>query len=193
MRTRLLGASRLVPVAVLVVCLSAAAGCSSDDPIGYSAEDSVGARAHATMIAPDGSTVGSVSFQQGVTGVLINIDVIGLVPGPHGIHLHEVGACTPDFKAAGGHINPGEGVHGLLNAERSEVSQDDGDLPNLYAAADGTARAEFFTTLVTIEEGNRPVLLDSDGSTVVIHENPDDHLTQPIGGAGGRVICGIIQ
>ena len=46
---------------------------------------------------------------------------------------------------------------------------------------------------MTIEAGNKPVLLDSDGSTVVIHENPDDHVTQPIGGAGGRVVCGIIQ
>ena len=123
MGTRMLGASRLIPVVVLVVCLLVAAGCSSDDPIGYSAEDSVGARAHATMVAPDGSTVGSVSFQQGVTGVLINIDVIGAGAGPRmAIHLHEVGACTPDFKAAGGHINPGEGVHGLLNAERKRES-----------------------------------------------------------------------
>ena len=38
-----------------------------------------------------------------------------------------------------------------------------------------------------------PTLLDDDGSSVVIHENPDDHVTQPIGGSGGRIACGIIQ
>ena len=38
-----------------------------------------------------------------------------------------------------------------------------------------------------------PPLLDEDGSAVIIHENPDAHLTQPIGGAGGRIACGIIE
>ena len=37
-----------------------------------------------------------------------------------------------------------------------------------------------------------PALLDEDGSAVIIHEQPDDHLTQPIGGAGGRIACGVI-
>ena len=37
-----------------------------------------------------------------------------------------------------------------------------------------------------------PALLDEDGSAVIIHDMPDDHLTQPIGGAGGRIGCGII-
>ena len=27
---------------------------------------------------------------------------------------------------------------------------------------------------------------------VIIHEHPDDHMTQPIGGAGGRIGCGIV-
>jgi Cu-Zn family superoxide dismutase len=37
-----------------------------------------------------------------------------------------------------------------------------------------------------------PGLLDEDGSAVVIHADPDDHRTQPIGGSGARVGCGII-
>ena len=37
-----------------------------------------------------------------------------------------------------------------------------------------------------------PVLLDEDGSAVIIHDLPDDHPTQPIGGAGGRIGCAII-
>ena len=57
---------------------------------------------------------------------------------------------------------------------------DHGDLPNLYVGADGTARAEFVTVLVSVAGGEMPVLLDEDGSAVIIHENPDDHLTQPI-------------
>lgn len=34
------------------------------------------------------------------------VEVAGLPSGAHGIHLHTVGACEPDFKAATGHINP---------------------------------------------------------------------------------------
>lgn len=37
------------------------------------------------------------------------------------------------------------------------------------------------------------ILLDADGSAFVIHENPDDHKTQLIGGAGDRIACGAIQ
>ncbi|MXX30325.1 MAG: superoxide dismutase family protein, partial [Gammaproteobacteria bacterium] len=121
--------------------------------------------------------------------VLMYIEAAGLPPGGHGIHLHSVGACTPDFSAAKGHINP-EGVkHGLRNPE----GPDNGDLPNLYVAADGSAKAEFFTTRVSLVEGDAPALLDEDGSAVIIHGQPDDHMTQPIGGAGGRIGCGIIK
>jgi Cu-Zn family superoxide dismutase len=38
-----------------------------------------------------------------------------------------------------------------------------------------------------------PQLLDLDGSTLIIHENPDDHQTQPIGGSGNRVACGAVK
>ena len=97
-------------------------------------------------------------------------------PGPHGIHLHAAGSCTPDFKAAPGYINPDGVPHGLRNPE----GPDHGDLPNLYATADGSARAEFFTVLVSVAGGEMPALLDEDGSAVIIHEKPDDHLNQPI-------------
>ncbi len=181
-------------MAVCCVIALAAVGCGdSDESVVYSADGNEGATAAAEVTAPDGSPIGTVQLVQGTTGVLVTVDVSGLSPGAHGIHLHAVGACTPDFTAAGGHINPGEGVHGLLNPDRTADAQDNGDLPNLYAGADGTARAEFFTTLVTVAGGSMPTLLDGDGSTVVIHENPDDHESQPIGGAGGRVGCGVIR
>ena len=96
--------------------------------------------------------------------------------------------CTPDFKQATGHVNPGQVPHGLRHPD----GPDSGDLPNLYVGADGSAMAEFFTTGVSVAGGDMPALLDEDGSAVIIHEQPDDHLTQPIGGAGGRIACGVI-
>ena len=35
-------------------------------------------------------------------------------------------------------------------------------------------------------------LMDEDGAALVIHAMGDDHVSQPIGGAGGRVGCGVI-
>jgi Cu-Zn family superoxide dismutase len=46
--------------------------------------------------------------------------------------------------------------------------------------------------MVTLEGGEHP-LLDEDGSTLIIHEAADDHMSQPIGAAGGRVACGLIE
>lgn len=178
---------------IMTLAAVSCGGDGEDESVAYSADGGEGVQATAVVIAPDGSEIGTVQFEQGTTGVLLTVEVSGLSPGAHGIHLHAVGACTPDFTAAGGHINPDEGVHGLLNLERAADNQDNGDLPNLYVASDGTARAEFFTTLVTVAGGSMPELLDDDGSTIVIHENPDDHETQPIGGAGDRVGCGVIQ
>ena len=146
-------------------------------------------RAGAEILNAEGSVVGKATFEQTPHGVLMYIEAAGLPPGGHGIHLHTVGTCTPDFSAAKGHINP-EGVkHGLRNPD----GPDNGDLPNLYVAADGSAKAEFFTTRVSVVEGDAPALLDEDGSAVIIHDQPDDHMTQPIGGAGGRIGCGIIK
>lgn len=36
-------------------------------------------------------------------------------------------------------------------------------------------------------------MLGEEGTALVIHENPDDHMSQPIGGAGDRVACGVVQ
>jgi Cu-Zn family superoxide dismutase len=185
--------SRKILVLVGIICLAFAA-CSDDDSGAAYEADRVGGMAMADLINPDGATVGAASFHQGPTGVLVTISVEGLTPGAHGIHLHTVGACSPDFAAAGGHLTATDNaVHGLKNPERTVDNHDNGDLPNLYAAADGIAQAEYFTSLVTIFGGSMPALLDADGATLVIHENSDDHVTQPIGGAGGRVACGIIR
>ena len=146
--------------------------------------------AAAEMVNTDGKVIGEVAFEQAPGGVLLFVKVAGLPPGPHGIHLHSVGGCAPDFKAAKGHINPHKRAHGLRNPD----GPDNGDLPNLYVAADGIATAEFYTTLVSVADGKRaPALLDADGSAVIIHANPDDHMTQPIGGAGGRIACGVVE
>ena len=168
---------RIVAIALTVVATLGAARVASAAEM-----------AGTDIIGADGAVIGKATFEQTPTGVLMSVEVAGLPPGGHGIHLHATGSCTPNFKAATGHINPGKVKHGLRNPE----GPDNGDLPNLFAATDGSAKAEFFTTRVSVAGGDLPALLDEDGSAVIIHENPDDHMAQPIGGAGGRIGCGII-
>ncbi len=144
---------------------------------------------------PDGSPIGTLSLTAATTGVLFQVDIAkGLTPGWHGMHFHQTGDCSdPKFMTSGGHLNHAENKvpHGLLNA----AGPDFGDLSNLYVAADGSAHAQGFTSLVRLDAGSaapEQVLRDADGSALVIHANPDDQLSQPIGGAGGRVACAVI-
>ena len=146
-----------------------------------------GERAAANMVNTRGKIIGIAKFEQTPAGVLVSVYATGLPPGEHALHLHTVGACTPDFMASKGHINPDGRKHGMQNP----AGPDNGDLPNIFASSNGTARVELFTPWVSISRSRVP-LLDADGSALIIHELGDDHLSQPIGGAGGRIACGVI-
>ncbi len=145
----------------------------------------------AQLVNAAGARIGRAVLTQGPTGLLIRIEATGMTPGWHGVHIHATGACAAPFTSAGAHVNHGEpgAPHGLLNAE----GPDDGDLPNIYATADGAINAEVFTTEARIARaGPGQWLWDADGSAIVIHASADDHISQPIGGAGARVACGVM-
>ena len=149
-------------------------------------------RATASIIDRQGQTVGTATLVEGPQGVMIHLTARGLPPGPKAIHIHSVGNCddgSEGFVASKGHLNPAGRPHGLMNPE----GPDAGDLPNLFVHADGSVEAEFFTTFASLDgKGGRAAILDADGAALVIHENRDDHSSQPIGGAGGRFFCGVI-
>src|SRR5258708_12854855 len=93
-------------------------------------------RAHAD-IKGEGIT-GTAEFvetQQG-TGKVVNltVTVAGLKPGMHGVHLHAVGKCTPDFAAAGGHFDPGPFGNPDPDANHPYHM---GDIPHLTVAPTG--------------------------------------------------------
>lgn len=140
---------------------------------------------------PTGANMGVATLTEAPGGLVMRIEARGLTPGWHGLHFHEKADCSSaDFKSAGGHTrHDAAAVHGLLNPAASET----GDLPNLFAGADGVAMAEVFSPFVSLTAADRGPLLDADGSALVIHAAPDDHLSQPIGGAGARVACAVIK
>ncbi|MFH5184518.1 superoxide dismutase family protein [Paenibacillus sp. TAB 01] len=142
------------------------------------------------IINSKGSKIGTAKLLQTPQGVKISVDVAGLTPGKHGIHIHQTGVCqAPDFKTAGEHLNPEGKKHGFDNPEGPHA----GDLPNLEVGSDGRGKAEFVDAKVTLEKDKANSLLKPGGTSLVIHEAADDYKTDPAGNSGNRIACGVIM
>jgi Cu-Zn family superoxide dismutase len=123
--------------------------------------------------------------------VHVTVKVSGVTPGLHGVHLHAVGKCEPDFAAAGGHFDPGPAGNTDPDANHPYHM---GDLPNLVADSSGSGTLKAATTRVTLSDGPLSVF-DADGTAIIIHGNPDKGITgEPKSGVSGgpRVACGVI-
>ena len=145
-----------------------------------------GIRASATIIDQQGNPIGTATFFENPAGhVIVGVDVDGLTPGDHGMHVHKTGACVvgtnPAFSSASSHFNPTGGLHGAHA----------GDLGNLAVNPQGKARTQFETTQFSLTAGALS-LLDGDGSALVIHRDVDDGVTDPTGNSGPRIGCGVI-
>lgn len=157
-----------------------------------------------TIVNPAGVQIGTVSFAAGDAGTTVTVDVKGLTPGFHGLHVHAVGKCEPnspdpkdaakvgDFNSAGGHL-AGSGADHPTHA---------GDLPMLQVGADGRG-----TVTATNEHLTQALLEDADGSSLVIHGGPDNYAniptryasagpdaeTKKAGDSGARVACAVVE
>ncbi|MEQ8303044.1 MAG: superoxide dismutase family protein [Cyclobacteriaceae bacterium] len=147
------------------------------------------ATARAGLNSASGSSVtGIATFTQvGEMTVNMTLEVEGLTPGEHALHLHEFGDCSaPDATSAGGHWNPG----GMDHGQRGEGQYHAGDVINLVAGEDGK---------VSWSDDIQGWTIGGDESTnilnrgIIIHAEKDDFTTQPTGAAGGRVACGVIE
>lgn len=126
-----------------------------------------------------GASIGSAKLKEGKKGVEIKLDVKGLTPGKHGMHLHETGKCDgPDFKSAGGHLNPDGKEHGLKNPKGAH----EGDMPVITVDKDGKSKETVDAPFAK--------LADLHGKALVIHAQEDDQMT--MASSGGRVACGLI-
>jgi Cu-Zn family superoxide dismutase len=120
-----------------------------------------------------------VEYRMGtVWWVQVTLEAKGLAPGLHGVHLHAVGTCEPDFSAAGGHFDPGP------------ASNTDPDANHPFEG-----RFVAATTRVTLSEGPLTVF-DADGTAIIVHANPDQGITgAPKSGVSGgpRIACGVLK
>jgi len=164
--------------ATMLVILAAACSISTEQA----------SQATAELKDKDGNAVGVARFRESSGGVTVDVNVKGLTPGLHAVHVHAVGRCdAPAFTSAGGHFNPAQKKHGYKSPEGAHA----GDLPNMLVAKDGTGRFEAFTDGMTLKPGATSVF-DKDGSALVIHAGVDDNITDPTGNAGDRAACGVI-
>lgn len=128
---------------------------------------------------------GVVRFYQTQKGVLVFAQVSGL---PHsdlpcqgrvfGFHIHKGTDCGGNaddpFANAMSHYDPAGCEH----------PHHAGDLPPLFESG-GVALCVFLTDRFTVDE----VI----GKTVIIHDHPDDLMTQPSGNSGAKIACGVIR
>jgi Cu-Zn family superoxide dismutase len=132
----------------------------------------------------DGKVKGTIHFHKRSGGVHVMGTISGLAAGDHGFHIHEFGDCSAaDFTSAGGHFNPTQEPHAAPDAAKRH----EGDLGNIKAGADGTAKLDYTDNRLDFDGDDSVV-----GRGVIVHEKADDLKTQPTGNAGGRLACGVI-
>ncbi|OOG22900.1 hypothetical protein B1C78_13360 [Thioalkalivibrio denitrificans] len=152
--------------------------------------------AYAEFINLKGEHIGRAELIQGPHGLLIMLELENVAEGSgfHGIHIHARGDCSlPEegFPRAGLHAHGTNGgqKHGLMHPEGPHA----GDLPSIYVH-DGILRYELFTTFASLDGSvGTNIMHPTRGASLIIHENPDDHYTQPVGGAGDPIACAEIK
>jgi Cu-Zn family superoxide dismutase len=121
--------------------------------------------------------------------VHFRVEVAGVSPGRHAVHIHEFGDCSsPDGKSTGGHWNPYGNKHGQWDEMDGQYHL--GDIGNIEVGPDGTGSLELTTDKWTIGTGG---VNDVVGHSIIVHSGTDDFVTQPTGNAGGRIGAGEIH
>lgn len=141
------------------------------------------------MINKDGDSMGTATFEEAANGVILTLELEGLEEGEYGFHIHEYGQATPPtFMDALGHFNPTGADHGIY----AEGGPHLGDFPNLVVGKDGKVDIVLVVSNVSLDPDAPYTLRTENGTSLIIHEGPDDYETQPIGTSGYAMIGGVI-
>ncbi len=131
-----------------------------------------------------GQNVGTAVLSEAAHGVKIKLDVKGLPPGEHSLHIHQNAKCEAlDFKSAGPHFNGASG-----HADHAGMPA--GDIPDfsLIVAPDGTGHATVVAPNVTLGTDEHSVFSNG-GTAIVIHAVSGGTSSA----APPRIACGVIS
>src|SRR3989338_1744557 len=160
----------------------------------------VSSRAKAMVSGPD--VTGLADFTEydvdGWKYVHIKLSLKGdpevLTAGKHAVHIHEKGDCECDgFKCAGGHFDPGPSGNSDPDANHGYHA---GDLPSITVDSNEVCVLETIPTRVTLSDGPVSILQPKEGTSLMVHGNPDPYTTGESGSGhsgGPRLACGKIE
>lgn len=160
----------------------------------------VTAKATAVVEGPDvqGKAVLTEYDVDGWKYVHIRLELEGdpkvLTAGTHAVHIHEKGGCDCEgFKCAGGHFDPGPSGNTDPDANHGFHA---GDLPSIRVDENGKGELETITTRVTLSPGPVSLIDQPEGTSLMVHANPDPHTPGESGSGhsgGPRLACGRIE
>ncbi len=125
-------------------------------------------------------------FNKVQDGVTVQLRIEGLPPNSeHGLHIHEVGDCTPpSYLTAGDHFNPDLKPHG----SPKDMGSHFGDLGNIISDAQG-----IYSGLIKIKRATTDGHYNILNRSLIVHEKADDFNSQPAGNSGRRLACIVIS
>jgi Cu-Zn family superoxide dismutase len=156
------------------------------------------AKAHVAGPSLEGSATFTEYDVDGWKYVHLNLTLKGdpsvLKPGKHAVHIHEKGDCECDgFKCAGGHFDPGPAGNSDPDVNHGYHA---GDLPSITIDEHGEGVLETITTRVTLSDGPVSILQPEEGTSIMVHANPDPYIACEAGSGlsgGPRLACGKIE
>jgi len=173
----------------------------SEVKVGLQADNKhITAKAKASMAGPgvSGTAVFTEYDVDGWKYVHVRLTLHGdpktLQAGKHAVHIHEKGDCECDgFKCAGGHFDPGSAGNTDPDANHGYHA---GDLPSITVDKEGHGELETITTRVTLSDGPVSILQPAEGTSLMVHANPDPYTSGESGSGhsgGPRLACGRIE
>lgn len=148
-------------------------------------------KAIAVITTPSSSPIkGHILFQVCRDGRMrITVDLDGVPPGKHGLHIHRTGDLRQGCASLCDHFNPFGEVHGGRKSRHRHV----GDLGNIEPDATGHVHKIMYDRLIRLS-GKCNVV----GRSIVVHADEDDlgqgddEESLRTGNAGKRIACGVI-
>lgn len=130
----------------------------------------------------DQSMAGTIQFYKKGDATWVEVLMLDVAPGLHGLHIHENGDCSgKDGSNAGGHYNLDKHPHAGLTTEKRHM----GDLGNVMADKDGAVNQ-----IIRVDDIE---FRDIDKRSIILHGAADDLVSQPAGDSGARIACGVID